>query len=351
MAEERARRLADDLRDLPAHRLREAERLERRRRPRLVDQPHDDLLALDRGQGRDADVEQPADGRRVERDPAVLWTPALGDVELREHLQAGRDACGHPLRDALLLGEHAVHARPHDQRLALRLEVDVARPVARGLHDDRVHEAHEGRIGDAVLGLEIVAVLLDDLEVVDRRLRVVDLGAALQALELGEDLVTPGDGEVEVVPRGEPELVDREDVRGVRERDEETAVAEGDGNRGNALQRPRRDLLERVTRRTLLLEVDVGKPVAPCERTSDAFRLRVALVDERLGERADAGARLGSGEPIARDDLERADQIGDEIGERREARRRRARSRQPRPTRDACRVPWRSAVVQKASRS
>ena len=122
-----------------------------------------------------------------------------------------------------------------------------------------------------------------------------------------------------MVLRREPELVDREDVRGVRERDEEAAVAEGDGNRGNALQRPQRDLLERVTRRTLVFEIDVRKPMAPCERAGDAFRLRVTLVDERLGERADARTRLRSGQSIARDDLERADQIGDEIGERREA--------------------------------
>ena len=90
--EERAGRAADDLLELRAHVVGEAELLERRRLLRLVEEAHDDRLALDRRQGRDADVEHAAGGGRVQRDAAVLRLAALGDVELREHLQARRDA-------------------------------------------------------------------------------------------------------------------------------------------------------------------------------------------------------------------------------------------------------------------
>ena len=47
-------------------------------------------------------------GGGAERDAAVLRLAPLGDVELREHLQAGRHARREPLRDPLHLLQHAV---------------------------------------------------------------------------------------------------------------------------------------------------------------------------------------------------------------------------------------------------
>ena len=99
-------------------------------------------------------------GGRVERDAAVLRLAPLGDVELREHLQARRHAGGHALGDPLHLVEHAVDAEAHDERVLHRLEVDVAGPVLGGLEDDRVHEPDERHVRDAVVDLEVVAVLL-----------------------------------------------------------------------------------------------------------------------------------------------------------------------------------------------
>ena len=97
---------------------------------------------------------------RVQRDAAVLRLAALGDVELREHLQAGRHAGGHPLRDPLHLVQHAVDAEPDDERVLLRLEVDVGGAVLGRLEDDRVDEPDERRVGDAVVGLEVVVVVV-----------------------------------------------------------------------------------------------------------------------------------------------------------------------------------------------
>ncbi len=92
----------------------------------------------------------------VERDAAVLRLAPLGDVELREHLEAGGHAGGELERDPLGDVEHAVDAVAHDERVVLRLEVDVAGAVLGGLEDDRVDEPHERRVGDAVVGLEVV---------------------------------------------------------------------------------------------------------------------------------------------------------------------------------------------------
>ena len=132
------------------------ELLERRRPLRLVEQAQHDRLALDGRQRRDADVEHASRGGGVQRDAAVLRLAALGDVELREHLQARRHRGRHAARDALHLEQHAVDAGAHDERVALRLEVHVARPVLGGREDDRVDEPDERRIGDAVVDLELV---------------------------------------------------------------------------------------------------------------------------------------------------------------------------------------------------
>ena len=56
--------------------------------------------------------------------------------------------------------KHAVDAQTHEQRILLRLEVDVARPVLGGLEDDRVDEADKRHVGDAVVDLEVVDLLL-----------------------------------------------------------------------------------------------------------------------------------------------------------------------------------------------
>ena len=71
----------------------------------------------------------PPGGGGVQRDPAVLRLAPLGDVELREHLEAGRHAGGEPLRDALGDVEDAVDPVADDELVLLRLDVDVARPV------------------------------------------------------------------------------------------------------------------------------------------------------------------------------------------------------------------------------
>ena len=119
-----------------------------------------------------------------------------------------------------------------------------------------------------------------------------------------------------VVARGEPQLVDAVDVR--RGRRPRRAAARRRGRPGSrrragacgaARARPRRA-------RRALPQVDEREAVAAGERPRDALGWRDALVEERLGERAGAGAPAGRGEPVARQQLRRREQLGDEIGDR-----------------------------------
>ena len=315
--EQRARRLADDRRDRVAHRLGETERLERRGLARLVDQPHHDLLALDRRQHRDTDVEEPADRAGVQRHATVLRPPALGDVELGENLEARGDTRGHALRDALRLGEHAVDARPDDERILLRLEVDVAGPVARRLHDDRVDEPNERCVRDAVVGLELaLGVFVDDLEIAHRRLRLEHLALPREPLELGQDLFLTGDCEIDGMTGGDPELIDPEDVRGIGDRDEQPIVDELDRHGDDTLERAERDELHRARRRSLLVEVEVREPMPTGGGTSNALGAGKPFIAKRLCERAGARSAPSRGETVARDDVGGGDQLRDKVCDR-----------------------------------
>ena len=316
--EQRPGRPADDVSQLLPHRLRHPERLEGRRLPRLVDEAHDDLLALDRRQHRDANVEHAANGARVQGDPPVLRLPALGDVELREHLQARRDAVRHSPRDPLRLAQHAVDPDPDDERVLLRLEVDVAGAVGGGLHDDGVDEAHERSIRDAVVDLQVV-LLVDDLHVVERGLRLHRLAPPRDPVELGEDLLAVGDDDVDGVPRGQPQLVDAVDVRRIRDRYAKSVVRARDGYRDHTLQALQRDELRRARRRSLLLDVVERQGVAARKRARDSRRVGDALVLQRLCEPGDPRPAASRCEPVPGDELGLRDELGDEVGDRLES--------------------------------
>ena len=60
---------------------------------------------------------------------------------------------GQPLH----LVEDPVDPHANDERVGQRVEVEVAGAVLGGLEDDRVDEPDERRVGDAVLGLEVLA--------------------------------------------------------------------------------------------------------------------------------------------------------------------------------------------------
>ena len=319
--EQGAGRARDHVGEPGAHLVGEAELLERRGAARLVEQTHDDLLALDGRQGRDADVEHAAGGGGVERDAAVLRLPPLGDVELREHLQARRHAGRHPLRDPLHLLEHAVDAEADDERVLLRLEVDVGGAVLGGLEDDRVDEPDERRVGDAVVDLEVVRLLLLGdpqllVDLLEDSAGAERLGGARHPAQLDEDVLARGDAEVERVARREPELVDPVQVARIGDGDPQRAVVERVRDRDDALEDVQRDLLGRVLVDAREREVDERDLIADGERARDSLGRRDALVDDRLRERALAGAPSDHRELVLRDETGRREQVDDELGHR-----------------------------------
>ena len=191
-------------------------------------------------------------------------------------------------RDPLDLGEDAVDAEADDERILLRLEVHVGGAVLGGLEDDRVDEADERRVRDAVLGLEVVGLLLRVLEVVlgflEHRPGAEGLGGARHAAQLGEDVLTRCDPELELEAGREPELVDAVQVSGVGDGDAQHAARQLVRNRDDALQHVQRNLFRGVSRDARQSQVDESDLVADSERASDPRRRSDALVDDRLGE-------------------------------------------------------------------
>ena len=139
----------------------EAEVLEVEHHVGLVEEAHDDLLAVHGGQRGDAHVDGLAADH--EADAAVLRHAPLGDVQLGHDLEAADDARLHAPRDRHDLVQHAVDAEADDELLGLRLEVDVARRVVDRLRDDGVDELDDRRLfgGVADVGDRVFVELAD----------------------------------------------------------------------------------------------------------------------------------------------------------------------------------------------
>ena len=281
---------------------------------RLVEQAHRHRLAFDRRQRGDADVEQAPGGRGAQRDAAVLRLAALGDVELREHLQAGRDAGRESLRDPLRDVQHTVDAVADDQLFFLRLDVNVAGTVLGSGEDERVDEANERRVGDAVVGFEIVLVLVEARHVADEG-RVHRLGGAREPADLGQHVVLRGDEELDRLPRREAQLVEPAHVLRVGDRDLEVAAVGGERDRADALEHGQGDDLRglridagdgEVDERQLVL---LGQPARHAERACEP------LVDQRLRERPVGAGRalLHLVDPLGRKQAGLADHVGDDV--------------------------------------
>ena len=168
--------------------------------------------------------------------------------------------------------EHAVDPVADDQRVLLRLEVDVAGPVLGGLEDERVDEPHERRVGDAVVGLEVVLVLVEAGHVADER-GIHRLGGARQPADLGEHVFSRGDEELDRVPRGEAELVEAVHVLRVGDRDLEVAAVGGERDRADALEHRQRDDLRRLGVDARDREVDERQLVLLGERRATPSEL------------------------------------------------------------------------------
>ena len=185
----------------------------------LVEDAHDDSLAVDQREGDDADVDAPAfDGQR---EAAVLGHALLGDVQVGHDLDARDHAHRHLALDRRGRMEHAVDAKLHARVSLLGVQVDVRGALLDGLGDERVDELDDGRVlvglRDVQVGLLglLLGIVVDD--VLDR-------------------LVHPGQPrqqQVQILDRSRRrphapaghhrDVVDRQHVRGIGHRQQQRA--------------------------------------------------------------------------------------------------------------------------------
>ena len=121
-----------------------AQRVQVQQRLALVQQAHDDALAVHGGHAHDAHVDRPL--LHGQAHAAVLGHALLGDVQVAHDLHAGDHARDHPARDRRGLLEHAVHAEAHAHVAAVGLEVDVGDALLHRLADDRVDQLDHRRV-------------------------------------------------------------------------------------------------------------------------------------------------------------------------------------------------------------
>ena len=151
-------------------------------RPGAVEDAHDDFLAVDRWQCRDAQIDHAH--RRLHRDASILRPAALGDVEFGHDLQTRYQRLMELVRYLDLVGEHAIDAVAHDDALGPGLDVNIGGTQADGFENDRVGQSNRRwRFGVAqqILEAGIVAVLDDDF---DAFVRVWGTDQCFQFLEI-----------------------------------------------------------------------------------------------------------------------------------------------------------------------
>src|SRR6266566_4285404 len=232
----------------------------------FVEDSEDRLLAEDRGQGRDTEVDLAVVVAQL--DTAVLRKPALGDVEVRHDLQAREDRRFQPLRRGQHLVQHAVHPEADAEDLLVRLEVNVGGALLDCLDKHHVDQLHHRRFVGRLLQLEDIDLgaflaLLDDLDIGQVRLHVRQDGGDGLRLRL----VVPVDRLLDrrlrrdqwqhLEVRHERDVVEREHVRGIRHRE-----------RQRVPHLPDRDdlVLARDRRRHELEHVRIDVELSECDR-------------------------------------------------------------------------------------
>ena len=236
----------------------EAELGEVQGRARLVEHSKNDLFTVHRRERRHPEVDlAPAGG---EGDATVLGNTMLGDVEAGHDLEA----CGHTTLDRLRrpgdLMEHAVDPEPNTEIIGAWLDVDVRSAFLKGLAQDQVdvlddrgvfdHRVKIGDLGD--LGL-----------VAGRRLRRSGLGGegrfAVVPVDAGQVLgylACAANNDMNVVPEQSAQVVNCENVRGVRHADHGRVTAVGEGEHSVATGKRLGDQLCRLGVELLVVEID-----------------------------------------------------------------------------------------------
>ncbi|MNU57728.1 hypothetical protein D3C71_468530 [compost metagenome] len=137
-------RLPDQAVELPEHARAHAQPLQLQAAGFLVQQAQHRALAMAGRQGGHPHVDRPP--AHAQRDAAVLRQALFGDVQVRHDLDA-RDQRGmQGLARRHHIAQGAVHAVAHHGVGFERFDVDIAGAVARGLREQRIDHADDGRV-------------------------------------------------------------------------------------------------------------------------------------------------------------------------------------------------------------
>ena len=249
-------RAVEDVAEPRQQRRVEAERGEIERQRAAVEDAQHHALAVDRGHGRDAEIDLLAAHR--EPDAAVLRQTALGDVELRHDLDARDDGVAQPRRRRLDLAQHAVDAVAHAQPRFGGFEMDVG-------------GAHLDRAGDQAVDQP------DDRRLAGEILQPIEIGVAVVVVAFARRFVDPLDGGAAVAI--EP-VAGRLDVGG-KGRATQHRLVEGEG------ERARGPVVERIGHR------DDERGLALGDR-QDARLLQEGAADAPGGDRLGGKFRRAS---------------------------------------------------------
>ena len=239
-----------------------------------VEHPHHQALAVHRGHRRQAQIEFVALDPRL--DAPVLRQPPLGDVEVRQQLDARTDRGAVLEPDRLAGMDHAVDPVAHMQPVFERFEVDVRRAQVGDAADDRVDQPDHRRLAGQVLQvLDEIARVLQVVELVARGGGVAVLDQLRQRLL---DLAGQPGMRPDLEAGGQAQRLQHEGVARRCHRDIEMS----------RLPAQRVDVVgdQEVRQQAIDLRWDRGKVRGGRER--DAQQLRSRHRDIRLGHQAQA---------------------------------------------------------------
>ena len=203
----------------------------------LVEQPEHNLLAPQRGQSGDAEIELLflAADLHLQHDAAVLRQPLFADVEFRHNLEARSDRVLQfqwRIHDQL---QDSVNAEADPEFLFVRLHVDVAGPALHGIGEHQVHELDDGSfVGSFLQFLELEFLLFAlNLDIgsvahvvhgLHDRLKLFLFGGAVGLIDSLDYGTFRSNDRFDVEAGHELDIVHRKDVRGIHHCDGERSA-------------------------------------------------------------------------------------------------------------------------------
>ena len=249
----------------------------------LVQQPHHDFFAVQRGHGRNAEIEVFLLSvlHVLDHDAAVLRQTLFADVQLGHDLDAAGNRVFQLQRRRHDHLQNAVNAEPDAKFLLVRLQVNVARTALHGVGHDQVHELDDRSFLGGALEFREVHFLLfgGQFEVAAVTGKVLHhlvqlfgvLVVAVELLNRFADGRFRGHHRLDVEAGHELDIVHREDVRRIGHRDRQRGTHARQRHDLVAHGGFLRDQLDDCGIDFVELQIDRGNTVLPREDRGDVL--------------------------------------------------------------------------------